>query len=920
MSHRLDYYFRQRVTEAELDLGFSQLEQADHDLAADLGFVGVLANAAVSQHAPVPDLTVDISGPGAVLDQLGQRIFFSALQSVNVAQDDNGVTTGVAGAGNEKIVSVFVKFDRALSDPRVDGNSLTVFFRRDESFKFIVVQGAEAAAGGAIPPPLRSDAILLADITRAFGQTQVLNSNISVARRQDAFVATGSPRSIRRGKTLEVIADLLSFYNAHANGTADRHLAAAVDYAGGGAWADGSMNPATTVEAQLDKLVADLAATSGAPKLGAAATAGSPNSLVAGTVKSQLDALLSAINAHINNGSGAHAASAVSYAGGGSWADATTNPATTVEAQLDKVVSDLAGSAGADKTGASIGAVWGDGTGISATRVKTAIEEILQDLAASQGGFRVGAGATSGSPNSLSAGTVKSQLDALLGFINGHINSAGTAHPASALSYAGGGNWADGTTNPAATVEAQLDKLVSDLAGPGGADKIGATISGNWADGTGVAATRLDQAIEELVSDLAASAGAGRIGAAIATTWADATGIAATNVKAAIEEVVTDLASTSAGARLGYAAPAGEVLAANTVKGGIDRAISRGLRRNFLHNGNFCVWRREGNYVSSNITYAPTKKYPVDRWYLVSNNGSSGNGQLDLYPYVDGSSLEKYGLVLDKYGTGANEVSLTQEIERVDVPHLAGKTVGLSFRVQRPSFLPANGTFKVQLIAGTGASNQVLTTPYTGQTTVIDSGAVSPPLDSFQTYGFTGTVPANATTLAVKISYLPTGNNSGERIHFQWLSLVIGTPSTEFDYASGSRSGEYQLCRFYYENSYENGGLAHPGYNNGRVGFGITLPSNGNAANSNFLVGVVRMEDKRNRPTIRLYSVDFSGNILGRLNTAPMGGGSNASFACNSTGIGTNEFELYVPVGASPALDLNGNKTIYGEWDADADY
>ena len=43
MSHRLDYYFRQRVSEAELDLGFSQLEQADRDLAADLGFTGVIA-------------------------------------------------------------------------------------------------------------------------------------------------------------------------------------------------------------------------------------------------------------------------------------------------------------------------------------------------------------------------------------------------------------------------------------------------------------------------------------------------------------------------------------------------------------------------------------------------------------------------------------------------------------------------------------------------------------------------------------------------------------------------------------------------------------------------------------------------------------------------------------------------------------
>jgi hypothetical protein len=85
------------------------------------------------------------------------------------------------------------------------------------------------------------------------------------------------------------------------------------------------------------------------------------------------------------------------------------------------------------------------------------------------------------------AGTVKSQLDALLAAINAHINLASGAHAASATSYAGGGNWADGTTNPATTVEAQLDKVISDLASAGGADKVGATVASLWADATGVA-------------------------------------------------------------------------------------------------------------------------------------------------------------------------------------------------------------------------------------------------------------------------------------------------------------------------------------------------------------------------------------------------------------------------------------------------
>lgn len=445
MANRRDFFFRQRVTEAELDEAFTELEKASQTLAADLGVVGVVANAVVSQHGPVADLSVDVSGPGMAFDSSGQRIFFSALQNVSLSNDDGGVSTAVSTTGQEKVVSIFVKFDRALSDPRVDGNSLTVFFRRDESFKFLVVQGAQASTGTAVPPALRSDAVLLADVSRTFGQTQILSNNIVTTRRQDAYLAVGSLRALRRGRANEALADLLTFYNAHALGTADRHQASAVDYNGSSNWADGTTNPSGNVESQLDKIIGDLAATTGAPKIGTSATSGTPNSLSAGTVRSQLDALLGFINAHIVNASSVHAASALTYAGGGTWADGTTNPATTVESQLDKVVSDLAATSGAPK---------------------------------------VGAAATTSSPNSLSAGSVKTQVDALLGFINGHANLTGNAHPATAINYAGGGNWADGTTNPAATVEAQLDKIVTDLVAPAGAARIGAAASGNLPAGT----------------------------------------------------------------------------------------------------------------------------------------------------------------------------------------------------------------------------------------------------------------------------------------------------------------------------------------------------------------------------------------------------------------------------------------------------
>ncbi len=64
MASRTDFFFRQKVAEAELDLAFELLEKADRDLAADMGIYGIISGAEPTPHAPVPDLTVDLTAPG----------------------------------------------------------------------------------------------------------------------------------------------------------------------------------------------------------------------------------------------------------------------------------------------------------------------------------------------------------------------------------------------------------------------------------------------------------------------------------------------------------------------------------------------------------------------------------------------------------------------------------------------------------------------------------------------------------------------------------------------------------------------------------------------------------------------------------------------------------------------------------------
>jgi len=325
MSDRLDYYFKQRVTEAELDLGFTYLEQADRDIIANLGIMGVFKNAVVTQHSPSPNMTVDVgdnTGESVAYDDEGQKVSWPTTENVDVSQDSNSVSTAVASPGNSKIVSVFVEFDRALSDPRIDGNNLTVYFQRQESFQFVVVQGAEAVSPTA--PALQAGAVLLADITLTFGQTTVVNGDISTDRAQYPFETTGGTYQIKEKTIAAAFQAVMDSINATSSGSFN---ASQINYAGGGAWVDATTNPAATVEAQLDKIVSDLTATAGSARVGAAAYTSSPSAfsnLSSGSIQSQLRQLADGL-------AGSVLAANISYAGGGALS------AGTVEATLDDI-------------------------------------------------------------------------------------------------------------------------------------------------------------------------------------------------------------------------------------------------------------------------------------------------------------------------------------------------------------------------------------------------------------------------------------------------------------------------------------------------------------------------------------------------------------------------------------------------------
>jgi len=425
MADRLDYYFRQRVTEAELDLGFELLEKADRNLAADIGVYGIVSGAEPTPHSPVADLTIDLTAPGRAYDHIGQRIFFGTGQRVDCAIDLSGIPTEVTVAGKERWLGVFLRFDRLLSDPRTDGNSQQVYFRRDETFEFVVRQGPEGNVGAAPKVPLQEDELLVCDVLRSHGQTQIQSGDIDGSRRQAFIFATGDAVQIVSGlwsvlsPATETVQSALDSADAvldgHFDGAANKHPAADINYTPHGFVGAGN------VQAAIDEVVDDLssatAGTPGASKVGADAVAGTPNALPAGNVDGQLSQLLTWLNNHVGAAAGAHAASAI--------AAAVHNyiAGTSVQAQLQEIVTTL-----------------------------------LSQTAGTPGSSRIGADAVTGTPNALAAGTVDGQLATLLGNVNGHITNATGAHAASAVSVADAGGIITATQ-----VEAALQEIVGNL-------------------------------------------------------------------------------------------------------------------------------------------------------------------------------------------------------------------------------------------------------------------------------------------------------------------------------------------------------------------------------------------------------------------------------------------------------------------------
>ena len=388
-----DWFYKQIVTQDQMDESYGWAEDADHDSVVDQNMWGlnrVIGTEWDSSETSPASLSMEVSGgPHRAYGKTGERIYLSnAVETLDCSVDEYGVSTSVVGAANSRYLSVFVRFKRLLADPEVDGSSVLVYTRKYEDAELFVRQGAEAVAP--TKPALLSDALLVCDIELAYAQTTIQNTHIDTDRTEWWYSKTG-------------MASLSDHIGGNVKVTLEALWDALDTVAGGGGpftfsstWFGGTPvgSSPTTVSAALNAIVSDLAASSGSPLIGTPNVSTTYVSWTSQSVGGALSAIATAVNGHIGGAAPYHPASAVTFN---------------------------------DALGTPSFATW---SARSAADVQEAFEhtiEALYDYAgATDGASRLGLFTITDSPESFTAGDLRTAMTQVYGHLNDRTERATT--------------------------------------------------------------------------------------------------------------------------------------------------------------------------------------------------------------------------------------------------------------------------------------------------------------------------------------------------------------------------------------------------------------------------------------------------------------------------------------------------------------
>lgn len=225
--------------------------------------------------------------------------------------------------------------------------------------------------------------------------------------------------------------------------------------------------------------------------------------------------------------------------------------------------------------------------------------------------------------------------------------------------------------------------------------------------------------------------------------------------------------------------------------------------RNVLDGGDFTVnpFQRNipglasGGILSTAISNTPG--YFADRFFAVGGSASSSI----LMSVAADTSVAGFSQSLNVYRSSGNSntaaIYFGQVVETADTIKLQGQTVTFSFWA-RSLATYSGGALTVQIVTGTGTNQSaanLIAGSWTGQTNAVNTQqAITSTMTRYQ---FSAVVPANATQIAVLVSWTPSGTASGatDGVAFNGLQLELGSAASLFEHRDVQV--ELEICQRY---------------------------------------------------------------------------------------------------------------------------
>ena len=308
--------------------------------------------------------------------------------------------------------------------------------------------------------------------------------------------------------------------------------------------------------------------------------------------------------------------------------------------------------------------------------------------------------------------------------------------------------------------------------------------------------------------------------------------------------------------------------------------------RNKIINGGMRIAQRGTSYSLTNgFAYGS-----IDRWNVSQVTSAAGRFyQLPLStPSLAGGCQYMASLGRNSGSSLTNALFMQTALESINSIPMAGKIVCLSFYAYAGANFSAVGNLlNINVGSGTGTDQSASTLgSWTGNTYPITTSQAL--TTSLTRYSFTGTIPVNSTQTYLQLSYIPTGTSGADdNLYITGIQLEVvpslTSPPTQFEILD--YGVELNICKRYFEMSYDIGVLPGTATTSGMAETYISGPSgfNGALIPANFKV------NKRTAPTMTFYSpaTGASGKIRDAVNSADVTatGTTNGTTSASVSGV-----------------------------------